>query len=425
MGALGIGPRLVADGLEAVDAILERRVVDVRNGRLYGIVSPLEAKLGFGGAPVQLGDVLPLSLAARLPAVEHGGEDGFQSIGLEQTVFQMAGDKIVQPLHRHRHACAAGRPLPGPGRAGIVAVAPALAGADGHGTAAPGAVDQAGQQRRPGDDGRWCHRRVPGFEQRLHRVEGRAVDDRRDGNDHDLAGRVQRLVLAAPVELMLAHVGAPCQDAVDLADAPETAITREDAVAVEMADDVLHAHLAGCAVAFEGETIDQPHGVGVERVDLQLLLDLRPARLGGDCPVADGGQRAVPEALPGILLQRPHDVLGVLLRLILVEQRHDLAHHHVHRIVAHLLGDRDKPHAVLGQLPDVELQLEVIAEEAAERVDDHHVERRGLRGAGFDHALELGPPVVGGRRTRLHERFDELKPARLAISFALALLVGG
>ena len=189
---------------------------------------------------------------------------------------------------------------------------------------------------------------MAGFEKCLHRVEGRTVDDRRDGNDHHLAGRVQRLGLAALVELMLAHVGAPRQDAVDLADAPATAVTREDAVTVEMADDVLHAHLAGCAVAFEGETIDQPHGVGVERVDLQLLLDLRPARLSGDRPIAERGQRAVPEPLPGILHQGPHDVLGVLLRLIFVEQRHDLAHHHVHRIVAHLLGDGDKPHAVLG-----------------------------------------------------------------------------
>jgi len=71
-------------------------------------------------------------------------------------------------------------------------------------------------------------------------------------------------------------------------------------------------------------------------------------------------------------------MLGVLLRLALVEQRHDLPHHDVHRIVAHLLGDRDELDAVLHQPTDVELQLELIAEEPAERVDDDHVERRGL-----------------------------------------------
>ena len=66
------------------------------------------------------------------------------------------------------------------------------------------------------------------------------------------------------------------------------------------------------------------------------------------------------------------------------------AHHDVHWIIAHLLGDGDQLDAVLGQLADVELQLEMIAEEAAERVDDDDVEGRGLGRARLDHALELG-----------------------------------
>ncbi len=53
-------------------------------------------------------------------------------------------------------------------------------------------------------------------------------------------------------------------------------------------------------------------------------------------------------------------MLGVLLRLLLVEQRHDLAHHHVHRVVAELLGHRNEAYAVLGELADVELQLEMV-----------------------------------------------------------------
>ncbi len=59
-------------------------------------------------------------------------------------------------------------------------------------------------------------------------------------------------------------------------------------------------------------------------------------------------------------------MLGVLLGLVFVEQRHDLAHHDVHGIVAHLLGDGDELDAVLGQLADVELKLEMVAKEAAE-----------------------------------------------------------
>jgi hypothetical protein len=57
-------------------------------------------------------------------------------------------------------------------------------------------------------------------------------------------------------------------------------------------------------------------------------------------------------------------VLGVLLGLIFVEQRHDLAHHDVHWIIAHFLDDRHQAGAILRQLADVELQLEVITEEA-------------------------------------------------------------
>ena len=150
----------------------------------------------------------------------------------------------------------------------------------------------------------------------------------------------------------------------------------------------------------------------MQRIDLQLLLDLGAALLGRDDAIADRRQRAVPEALPRILLQGAQDVLGVLLRLVLVEQRHDLPHHDVHRIVAHLLRDRDELDAVLRELADVELQLEVIAEEAREAVDDDDIERRGLARARFDHALEFGPAVVRGRCARLHIGLDELIAAR-------------
>jgi hypothetical protein len=173
-----------------------------------------------------------LALGSLLPPVEHCGEDRFQPFGLEETVFEMVGDKIVQLGHRHRHAFAAGRSLPGFGRAGIVTIAPALAGADGHRFATLRAVDQAREHRRPADDGGGRHRRVPGLEQRLHRVEGFALDDRRNRNDHDLADRLQFLGLGPLVELMLAHVGPAREDAVDLADTPAPAVAREDAVAV-------------------------------------------------------------------------------------------------------------------------------------------------------------------------------------------------
>src|SRR3546814_5814618 len=71
----------------------------------------------------------------------------------------------------------------------------------------------------------------------------------------------------------------------------------------------------------------------------------------------------------------------------------------------------DQADPVLGQLPYIELKLEVIAEEAAERMNHHHVERCGFRGPRLDHPLELGAAVVGRRGTRLDKGLDQLKPA--------------
>jgi len=89
-------------------------------------------------------------------------------------------------------------------------------------------------------------------------------------------------------------------------------------------------------------------------IDLQGLLGAVAVLLGGlDDAVADRRQGAVPEALAGVLLHGPQRVLGVLLGLVLVEQRHDLADHVAHGVVAELLGDRRQPHAVLGEPPDV------------------------------------------------------------------------
>src|SRR3546814_5715796 len=127
----------------------------------------------------------------------------------------------------------------------------------------------------------------------------------------------------------------------DPPDAPTSAITGEDTAAVEVGNDLLDAHLAGRAIAFQSEAINQPHRVGVQRVDLQLLLDLRAALLGSDGAIADRRKRAVPEALPGILFQGSHDVLGIFLGLIFIEQRHDLPHHDVHGVIPHFLRSEE------------------------------------------------------------------------------------
>lgn len=69
------------------------------------------------------------------------------------------------------------------------------------------------------------------------------------------------------------------------------------------------------------------------------------------------------------------------------------------------------------QRPPSRVQFEVIADEAAERMDDHHLERHRLGRPGPDHLLELGAAVVGGRGARVHEGLDKLVTARGAIGF--------
>ncbi|WP_246722668.1 hypothetical protein [Aureimonas sp. OT7] len=45
---VGIGLRLIADHLETGDALLKRRVVQIGDARLDGVVEPLEAHFRFG-----------------------------------------------------------------------------------------------------------------------------------------------------------------------------------------------------------------------------------------------------------------------------------------------------------------------------------------------------------------------------------------
>jgi len=107
-------------------------------------------------------------------------------------------------------------------------------------------------------------------------------------------------------------------------------------------------------------------------VDLQLLLDLCPAFLCLDQPVAERSRRSVPEPLPRVFLHGADHVLGVFLRLVFVKQGDDLAHHRLHglALVADWLSDGDDPDAMLGQLPKIKLLLERFAEKSAVTVNE-------------------------------------------------------
>src|SRR5438445_13883557 len=84
-----------------------------------------------------------------------------------------------------------------------------------------------------------------------------------------------------------------------------------------------------------------------------------------------------------------------------------------------VLRDRHQTHTVLGKLADVELKLELIAEEAAEAVDKDHVERRRLGTRRVDHAEELQPTIVSRGRSGLDVVNDDLPAAGYAASFRL------
>ena len=146
LSALGICLRLIARCLEAGDTVSQRRVAQIGHARLDGVIEPLQPKVGLGGALAQFSDVFAATFRALLPAVEHGGQHFLKPLGLQQPVLDMAGHKVVQLLHRDRAAFAARLALPCLDRAGVVAIAPALARAERHSPAAVGAEADAGKE---------------------------------------------------------------------------------------------------------------------------------------------------------------------------------------------------------------------------------------------------------------------------------------
>ncbi|WP_241213841.1 hypothetical protein [Sphingomonas koreensis] len=94
-GAFGIRPRLVARRLEAVNAILERGIIQIGDAAFDRIIEALQAQLRFGGAPVQFRDMLAAPVGSLLPTIEHIGQHIFQPVRIEQPFREMAGDEIV------------------------------------------------------------------------------------------------------------------------------------------------------------------------------------------------------------------------------------------------------------------------------------------------------------------------------------------
>ena len=219
-GTRGVGLRLVADRFEACDALFQRRVVEIGDSGLDGVIEPLEPCVGLRRALVQLGDVLTAALGTFLPAVEDGCQNFVEPLRLEQSVSNVLRDKAVQLVHRDRTALTGGLALPCLDRASVIAIPPFLPGPERHRAAARGAEADAGKKGGAAHHARRRDLGITGAQMRLHGVEGRLIDQQRHFDGDDLAGRLERLVLGALVELMPANVSRPRQDAMNLADAP-------------------------------------------------------------------------------------------------------------------------------------------------------------------------------------------------------------
>ncbi|KRB43168.1 hypothetical protein ASE02_20400 [Phenylobacterium sp. Root700] len=219
--------------------------------------------------------------------VEHIAHENRQTLRLQQPSLQMVGDGVVELLHRHGDAGAALLADPCLGRAGVVAIAPVLAGAQGHGSAAQAAKADAAQEGSCGDESGVHEAGAAKAQGILHRLELRLTDDRRDRADRVLGFGFRRLGdVVAIVEAMLALVGRLRQDVVHGANPEPATIAGTDVLVVEVGGDGLEAHRSRPIHTKEGEAVDLPDLLRLDRVDLQLLLELGAALFGHDHAIA-------------------------------------------------------------------------------------------------------------------------------------------
>ena len=135
----------------------------------------------------------------------------------------------VELIHWDRAAFAACVALPCPDRAGIVAIAAVLAGAQRHGASAIAAMANAGQQVRAADDARRRHLRIVDLQTVLNGLEYLKVDRGRRGDADDFFFGLHHDLVGAVIEAMLADIGAAGQNTVKLANAPTPAVAGEPA----------------------------------------------------------------------------------------------------------------------------------------------------------------------------------------------------
>ena len=359
----------------------------------------------------------------RLP-FHQAGEEVADALGREEAVGEPIRHQPVELVHRDRPAFTGTFALPGAGRAGVVAIAAGLTRAQRHAAAASGAGGDAGQKNGPGDDARRQDFRVSGLERGLDGVECLSVDDRIDGDRNVISVGLGLAGLPDfTVEAVLSFICGARQNPVQLADAPARTEARPVAVLVKPACDGFDTHRAGRAVAFAEQSEYQPNDFGLDRIDREAFLGFRAALFGGNDGVAVRRFRAVPESLPGIFLHRAQRVLGVLFRLVFVEQGENLPNHDAHGIFAEILRDADKPDARLAQAAYMHLQREMIPRKPAEGMDENDIERRAAPGCHVEQALQFRAAVIRAAHTGLNEFNRNIPAASGAVGERLPPLV--
>ncbi len=82
LGAVGVCLGLIADGLQAGDALLQRGVVQIGNSVFDCIEEALEAQICVGGALVQFDEMLAPAFGTLLATVQHRRQHVFEPLGL-------------------------------------------------------------------------------------------------------------------------------------------------------------------------------------------------------------------------------------------------------------------------------------------------------------------------------------------------------
>nr|WP_242596923.1 hypothetical protein [Rhodocyclus gracilis] len=260
-------------GLQFLRPFLQRLIE--RQAVLDGRVEITLCRFRLLQQPVQLVDLVLLRVLGVARALSQLGDQLMQPIRCTDPIRQLFDDQAVELVFGEVAALAGVVALALPVRALVVAIAPALACHQRHRMAA-GALQQAGEQGRAGDNARRRVLRRTCFAQRCHPLELFARDDRL-GLDHD-PFRARALLSGLRVdhvEVVLADVRRTAENLVHLLDAPRRTPHRVPALC-QVLDDFLDAvGLAG--VAAQEQIVDFTHDQRFARIDVEALLLAPPA----------------------------------------------------------------------------------------------------------------------------------------------------